>query len=532
VLLVLAATPVSSNSGRERSAIGQQALTFSVPMSGAGTQPIDPKWRGPVLAAAEDGTFWLSGDGNRILHCDQHGSILGSVNLPAGLSHLVDLKARGSDIWILGLPLDPDEPNIVYRLTIDGRELAKYAVPEQLRDFGVMIIGKRGDVTLRDKWDGTEFWQLTDTNGALNPKYRGGYPEGGELYVVSHDDESNLKFVEYGRTRVAIPNPGFGFPLDQNVLSVNEDGSFYLRVETGLIGTAIDHYYNTVFYYAPDGKLTYRSDTFETDMFHSETPRIADVPLSSFAFSPRGIFYPQVIEPKNAAASRRVEIRRLTLFKVEEPLPAYPTTDTAKTPVAGYDLTPTAAMSLIVLTKRANAIAHVQLEPRQRTTNFLALDVEVKEWLKKPEFTRSVVTHSLTLWVHFDASGRLPVPEVFGDETVGEYILFLTIHGQNPWDALPAYFLTGDTLGAFSIQNRKIGYAGIPKYSGIDLSQFKDEIRRTALMLVPTATASPVPTATPWPTFIPTYIPPDSHILAPSQTSTVVSVQSLANERR
>src|SRR5207253_7558145 len=136
--------------------------------------------------------------------------------------------------------------------------------------------------------------------------------------------------------------------------------------------------------------------------------------------------------------------------------------------------------------------------PPQHT---LSYELTPTEWLKP---ATAVVTGNLQLQVFHGMNVEVPIPDTFKDQSIDDYILFLNTRyfaplKQNIYELVDAM---AGVSGVFAIRDGKISYPGIPKYKGVPVDKFEQDIRA---LLSPTS-GTPV-TPTPVPTDAPTYVP-------------------------
>lgn len=154
-------------------------VVFTIPVGPEGVQ-YGAEQTGPMaLAVAPDGTFWIADtQGNRLLHYDHDGALLGRIGLNGyGAYGAADVEAVGSDILVLCC-------GKVLRLTAGGNLLATYDIPDDLGPEGGLTglaVGDYGEILLEFEM-GAEIAQLVNAQGVLDPLPLPGYTHEGSLY--------------------------------------------------------------------------------------------------------------------------------------------------------------------------------------------------------------------------------------------------------------------------------------------------------------------------------------------------------------
>jgi hypothetical protein len=227
--------------------VEESDLLFTIPVNetnihyglgyDASTSPFDMR----SFAAGDDGTFWIIDVDSRLLHYSPDGVLLGTATLPEPLtdSNLLDMEARGSDIWVLAFiaPFSGSMPGTLFKLSHSGQEVARYPFSENspIRS-GTIVFGEQGELLLYNPSVNPQLWQFLDSRGTLDLKPLEGYTSQGRLYSARLDDSD----YQYNRSAtIQAGNVKFNISLSQPnmilsgvcVCHVNPDGSFYLFTE-------------------------------------------------------------------------------------------------------------------------------------------------------------------------------------------------------------------------------------------------------------------------------------------------------------
>ncbi|HYO48836.1 MAG TPA: hypothetical protein VEW94_03200 [Chloroflexia bacterium] len=219
------------------------------------------------FASGDDGTFWLIDVSRRLLRYSSEGALLTTIELPAPLrdseANILDVKARGPDLWILAFvgPIMGPRLATLFKLSHSGQELARYVIPDNstVRP-GKMIFGEHGEILLYTPSINPQLWQFLDSQGTLALLPLDGYTKGGRLYSAQLDDPADhfnkSGTVETGNVKLSIrltePNM---YLSGVCVCHVNPDGSFYVFTEEwdrNSIGF-FPQDYRSVLYYSAEG---------------------------------------------------------------------------------------------------------------------------------------------------------------------------------------------------------------------------------------------------------------------------------------
>ncbi|HKP51083.1 MAG TPA: hypothetical protein VJ183_00375 [Chloroflexia bacterium] len=482
-------------------------------------------------ASAPDGTFWFSDGGDNLVNFDATGERLRNIPLPHAngdpLGMVIQLQDKS--FWLYYRDRgNTTEPANIYHLGPDGSVITNYPVPdyiynrtnERITDF---FLGEHGEVLLRGRYADlvpgspyfpnpvpTEvmpptplklYWQLADTQGNPTSQALENYTYGGHTYTVRPTYPNgwiNRGYIKVDNVEVELVTEHALTAFD--LLRVNEDGSFFAgALEDEQVGDPyiLTHY--TIYHYSVDGRLIERA---------RQPMRGVILPTGH-----SGDFYTIFEQPRwelrDGKVPDKIEVRRLTFYPADQPLPALPTSiPTAPshptvpfptlTPPAVPPTIPTGVSieDLLALKAKSDIVAQVRIFGYNSVPGGHLISVEIQRWLWQSTF---IDTKNLNLFISDDLWSQMP--ENFRDDPMTQdrkqqsiYILFLT-KGETSPDWGNTYNLVGGPEGAFMVSGDRIADAGIAKYNGWPADTFRDAITN-GILTTPTVSVPPQNTPT------------------------------------
>lgn len=341
--------------------VEEATFLFSLPVGKDGVTYAHEIYFGYV-AVANDGTFWVTGGENRLLHYSGGGVLLGTIAAP-GEGNPIDIVTDGNDLWVLYLS-EPGQTGLVtlYKVAHDGRKLAEYEFTSEVltgwHSFG-LVIGENGEVLLKGSFDGDRLaalptltavapvvpnpvpsvvpgvypkplLQLIDSQGNPAPRGLDGYSYRGKLYTARPSSGVHIKA---GDVEFTIPlTRGFE---SVEILGVAPDGSLYVYiVEWDDTSGPYNQLFRTIYHHTADGRLIERVRLLEM--------------TTKVLTRPDGQFYMLVENPlwiqRSGAPPAGIDVYRLNFVPADQPLPPLPTAPPAVpiwTPVPSPTPSPT-----------------------------------------------------------------------------------------------------------------------------------------------------------------------------------------------
>ncbi len=478
-------------------------LLFTVPVGPNGVH--DP-YRLADFGAAEDGSFWIGDGDDRLLHYASDGNLLSTVSIEVSKPPMNNgLAVVGTDLWLSSGPMDFD---YLRKLSQDGKILAEYRVPSttgegsnlEPTEKGVsgVILGGNGEV-LFEKHYASPYVQLLDAGGNFKPTVLSGYPANNKLYTAKPDgrpvDGLHTGHVKAGDLDVTVEVSGT--LADLRLLKALSDGSFYIIADEWVQSGQQAEFIGSNRYllcYSSSGQLL----------------KQGRVPPDGVQIAAGGdnTFYTLAPQLDEGGKFNRVEVRRIILFGAHTPLPPLPTptitpilpTATVAPPTDTPTIAPTPVQDLAMLAQQSDLIVRAKTTSGDGQTHTLRYGLKPEEWIKNPD---SLITDKLVVWVLSGRDWHRPIPVVLQADFTGqddesmskEYILFLHKAGNTPVSTETTYWLTDEYIngnkvkfsnaGVFSIEDGKIGFAGIGKYGGWPVDKFVEEIHKYAPTPVP-----------------------------------------------
>jgi hypothetical protein len=498
--------------------VGEGGIHYITSTHTSGSSP-----RLGFTATAPDGTFWAADGTEHLAHYDTTGTRLGSIPLPYDEADpfSMEIEQQDNTFWLYYRnSSQTTDLATIYHLAPDGHQIASYSVPDyvqsrtngRLSDF---LLGERGEVLLRGHFDdlipGSPYfpkpvptqvmtptppklyWQLVDAQGNLTSTPLESYTFGGHTYTVRpaySNARVNRGYIKVDNIEVELITTHA--LTDFDLLHVNEDGSFFAgALEDEQVGDPyiLTHY--TIYHYSVDGRLLERA---------IQPMQGVRLPTGHFGYF-YTIFEQPYWEQRDGKAPEKIEVRRLTFYPADQPLPTLPTaipSVPAQSTVPSPTLIPPPVPSTVppggatedlrALKAESDVVAQVKITGYNRVSTGHILTLQVERWLWQSTFTDTEIIHLLVP----DDQWNL-MPERFKanvdpntQDTRGEnvYILFLNAispltDGDNTWGDL--YSLVDGPTGAFKVGKFNIEDAGIPKYNGWPLDAFRDAITNMIL---------------------------------------------------
>jgi hypothetical protein len=532
------ATSIATSTPRATPEIADDTtLLFSIPVGKDGIHYITSTYgygvstRLGFAASAPDGTFWFQDGADRLAHYDPTGKRLGSIPLPNDTGEPREMQIRDSGFWLFYQEgVNSPEPAFIYHLAADGRQIAKYAVPDYVyrRTLGRMpsfLVGEQGQLLIRGDFtnlipDSPQFpnpvpteqmpqpqiqsklyWQLSDAQGKATSMPLESYTYGGHTYTVRLPYPSGAISKGYIKVDNVEIDLTTTYPVTAcDLLHVNRDGSFFVGVlEDEQAGDPyiLTHY--TIYHYSVQGELLERARRPLQGNF-----------LNGYSASFHTIFEQPEWQQRGGKEPDKIEVRRLTFYPATQPLPTLPPPTATTPPLPTTTLPPPPREPGKINTddlRDLRAASSIVVQGRgfmqNKVPNGYDISVEVQRWLWG---SAPAETKTLDFFVHDDVWAKMP--SNFRDDPMTQdrkqqsaYILFLSQPMINKDCAsepctLP-YFLTDGPAGAFMLSGGYIRDAGISKYNGWPVDAFIAAIADpkfiTPTIAVPEETPTRVP---------------------------------------
>jgi len=243
--------------GQEQSSPTKYDTIFTVPTGEKGVtytvkREEELQWGPSALAAAPDGSLWIANRmGKNLLQFSRDGDLMNTIDLKGMVVGAGDLRVTADAIFVLDEAAH--EPAVV-QLSHRGAELARYAIPEELRaGMSGLAFGENGELLLEH--EGALSHQLLDARGQLSLQSLPGRTINGQPLIINKADWSTNRSrttVSLGDTliEIAVANDLGAVRL----LDVAPDRSFFLSVEELSVADAL-HVDLTIRHYNADGKL-------------------------------------------------------------------------------------------------------------------------------------------------------------------------------------------------------------------------------------------------------------------------------------
>jgi hypothetical protein len=193
-------------------------------------QPERFRWGPTAFTLAPDDSFWIvDGPGQRLMHFDTNGALLGKINYQDFAVGVSDVHTYAGDIYVLDSAAVPPK---LFRLSEDGKVLASYGLPESYQQtYGLLRtfrVGEKGEIIA--EYAGSKLVELVDAHGQQTFRELDGYIYYGRIYRnLGAGADPYHAFFQAGDDTIEIAAPNQVDVLD--LLSVQTDGSFCLLVQ-------------------------------------------------------------------------------------------------------------------------------------------------------------------------------------------------------------------------------------------------------------------------------------------------------------
>jgi hypothetical protein len=506
-------------------------LLFSIPVGKDGIRYITStngvSTRLGFAASVPDGTFWFQEDADRLAHYGPTSKRLGSIPLPNDRGEPREMQIRDSGFWLLYQEgVNIAEPAFIYHLAADGHQIARYAVPEYVyaRTSGRMpgfLVGEQGELLIRGDFtnlipDSPQFpnpvpteqmsqtqiqaklyWQLSDAQGKATSVPLESYTYGGHTYTVRLPYPSGAISKGYIKVDNVEIDLTTTYPVTAcDLLHVNKDGSFFVGVlEDEQVGEPyiLTHY--TIYHYSVEGGLLERA----------RQPLQGGL-LNGYSDSFHIIFEQPEWQQRDGKEPDKIEVRRLTFYPANQPLPTLPPPTPTTPPLPTTTLPPPPTEpgkvntdDLWDLNAKSDAVIQGRVFMQNEVPGGHVVSVEVQRWLWR---SASTETRTVDFFVHDDLWAKMPAnfrddPKTQDRKQQSIYILFLNlamINGVCVSEPCTLPYFLNSTEGTFLVSGGYIRDAGITKYNGWTVDAFSDAIADTIFRTPTIAAPQETPT--------------------------------------